>query len=57
MTIRAVIDELSWREAALIRQMNGDVIAASDFKDAARLKEIGLIQAKDSGFQKMTELG
>ncbi len=57
MTISTTINELSWREAALIRQMNGDVIATPDFRDGVRLKEIGIIQDKESGLPQLTELG
>ena len=57
MTIGTILNELSWGEAMLIRQMNGDTITTPDFRDAARLKEIGIIQDKDSGLPMLTDLG
>ncbi len=57
MTTSAIVNELSWREATLIRQMNGDAITTPDFRDAVRLKEIGIIQDKGSGLPTLTDLG
>lgn len=57
MTVNSIISDLSWREAALIRQMNGDAITTPDFRDAGRLKEIGIIEDKDSGLPMLTDLG
>ena len=57
MTTSAIVNELSWREATLIRQMNGDTITTPDFRDAVRLKEIGVIEDKGSGLPTLTDLG
>ncbi len=57
MTTSAIVNELSWREATLIRQMNGDTITTPDFRDAVRLKEIGIIEDKGSGLPTLTDLG
>jgi len=57
MTTSASVNELSWREATLIRQMNGDTITTPDFRDAVRLKEIGVIEDKGSGLPTLTDLG
>lgn len=57
MTTSAIVNELSWREATLIRQMNGDVITTPDYRDAVRLKEIGIIEDKGSGLPTLTDLG
>ena len=57
MTTSTIINELSWGEAMLIRQMNGDTITTPDFRDAIRLKEIGVIQDKDSGLPELTDFG
>ena len=57
MTTSAIVNELSWREATLIRQMNGDTITTPDYRDAVRLKEIGVIEDKGSGLPTLTDLG
>ncbi len=57
MTVSAIVNNLSWREALLIRQMNGDTITTPDFRDAVRLKEIGIIQGKEGELPKLTDLG
>ena len=57
MMASATVNELSWREGALIRQMNGDCIATPDFRDAIRLREIGVIRDKDNGLPELSDFG